>query len=295
MLLARGGACFGGKPMSLVSRGAALSTDKLGCLARTPFALWKRRRSTLMQRVVTLYLVAIAGVEISVARGAVVPGIVCDAFLILLLLNHYMLLKPTSNRQALPVIALLPLLRIISVTVTFREAPTIYWYVLTGLPVLAAAIITARALDFTWGDLGLRFQYRPLQGIIALTGLPLSLVAYALVHPKPIFASFTAQHLIAAAVILFVFVGLTEEFLFRGLLLRVTSSLFGRLAIVWNAAAFASLYAGSLSLPFIGFMGLVGLLFAWSARRTGSIWGVVLAHSALIVGMTCIWPFVLPR
>jgi membrane protease YdiL (CAAX protease family) len=42
------------------------------------------------------------------------------------------------------------------------------------------------------------------------------------------------------------------------------------------------MYMGSLSLSYVLFIGLVGLFFSWCVKRTGSIWGVVLAHSLLI-------------
>ena len=109
---------------------------------------------------------------------------------------------------------------------------------------------------------------------------------------QPLIARFDGPYLAAAATTLGVCVGLAAELVFRGLLQHVASPLFGRLGLLWSAAAFASMYTGSLSPSYVAFMGVVGLFFGWCVQRTGSLWGVVLAHGGLIVGMTCVWPFV---
>lgn len=264
---------------------------------------YRRRRGAALLTTVsmpllaTVYLAAVAAVEIIVARGGTVVGIAGDALLVLLLLNHYVWLGPKARRHIFPVLALLPLLRVLSVTMPFQDAPYMYWYLLTGLPLLLAAIVTARVLGFTPADLGLRSTPWPLQGLIALSGLPLSAAAYVLVHPQPLVPRFDAPDTAVAIAILIVCVGFTEEFLFRGLLLHAASSVFvlDGVGLVWNALAFATLYIGSLSPSYVAFMGVVGLFFAWCARRTGSLWGVVCAHSALIVGLLCVWPLVWPR
>lgn len=245
-----------------------------------------------MPRVATAYLGAIAGAEVLVARGDVGVGIACDAVLIVALLNHYVWLGARPQRRVLVALALLPLLRLLSVTMTVPEAPYFDRYLLTGLPLLAAACLTARALGLTPGDLGLRLKRWPAQVAITLTGVPLSLAAYVLVHPQPLIARFDGPHLAAAAATLGVCVALVEELVFRGLLQHVASPLFGRLGLLFSAAAFVSMYTGSSSPSYAAFMGVVGLFFGWCVQRTGSLWGVVLAHGGLIVGMTCVWPFI---
>lgn len=245
-----------------------------------------------MAGIATLYLLIIVAIEAIVAYGDTVLGVACAALLILILLNHYIWLGSAPDRRVLPVLALLPLLRLLSVAMPFRAAPHVYWYLLSGLPLLIAIVLTARMLAFTWASLGFRLRCWRAQGAVMVAGVPLSLIAYGLVRPHPLIARLDAQHLAVGAGILIVFVGLTEELLFRGLLLQATSSLFGQNTLLWNAGAFAATYIGSLSAAYVGLMALVGLFFAWCVQRTGSLWGVVAAHSVLVIGMTCIWPFV---
>lgn len=268
---------------AMISLSQARGSTDVGAAARSAMLL-----------IATAYLAAIALVEIIIARGGIVPGIACDALLIVLLLGHVSWPGATPRRDILAALALLPLLRILSVTMPFPAAPRIYWYALTGLPLLIASIGMARALGVTWASLGLRASRWRDQVAVALTGLPLSLAGYILMRPPSVIARPDGQHLAAAALILIVSVGLTEELLFRGLLQHLASSLSGTFGLLFAAAAFAAMYAGSLSVAYAGFMGLVGLLFGWCVRRTGSIWGVVFAHGGLIIGMLCIWPFIRP-
>jgi membrane protease YdiL (CAAX protease family) len=102
---------------------------------------------------------------------------------------------------------------------------------------------------------------------------------------------FDGPHLLVGAVILTVFAASTEEVLFRGLLQHVVTDICPRSGVLWSAFLFASMYIGSLSVGYVLFMGLVGLFFGWCVRQTGSLWGVILAHGGLIVGLVCVWPF----
>jgi membrane protease YdiL (CAAX protease family) len=85
----------------------------------------------------------------------------------------------------------------------------------------------------------------------------------------------------------------TEELIFRGLLQHVLIEVFGPVGLLWSTGIYASLYISSLSVAYVLFIGLVSLFFGWCVRRTGSLWGVVAAHSGVAVGMACVWPFVL--
>jgi hypothetical protein len=92
------------------------------------------------------------------------------------------------------------------------------------------------------------------------------------------------------SMILLIFNGFTEELMFRGLLQRVADEIWGRAGFLLSGALFAIMYIGSLSADYVLFIGLVGLFFGWCVNRTGSIWGVVLAHGILSIGMLLVYP-----
>jgi membrane protease YdiL (CAAX protease family) len=84
-------------------------------------------------------------------------------------------------------------------------------------------------------------------------------------------------------VVTFLAVGFAEEFLFRGYALATLSDGIG----FWPAAVVLSLLFGAVHLQNIGenptgalSAGLVGLLFCFSLRRTGSLWFAIGLHAA---------------
>jgi membrane protease YdiL (CAAX protease family) len=239
------------------------------------------------------YIVAIAGAEAIGAYVEAVAGAACHTILVLILLTHYALANRFPYRRALPVLALLPLSRLLSLTMPVKQIPQIYWYALVGIPLLIAVALTARLLRLSWADLGLCSCSWLTQGIVALSGLPLSIVAFLLLRPEPSVANFDWRNLAVGSLILMIFVGFVEEIIFRGLLHRVTREMFGRLGIYCSSVLFAAMYIGSLSPGYVIFIGLVGLFFGWCVSRTGSIVGVTLAHGVLNIGAMLVWPFLI--
>ena len=242
--------------------------------------------------VVPAYIAAIAGAEAIGVLIGVVPGVVCHAVLVPALLSHYALVEQAVYRRALPALALAPLLRILSLTMPVRAAPQIYWYAMIGVPLLVAVALTARLLDLSSASLGLRSPSWLPQILIAISGLPLSIVGFLILRPKPLIAGFDWREVAIGSVILIVFTGFTEEIVFRGVLQQATQELYGRASVLCSGAVFAMMYVGSLSVGYVLFIGLAGLFFGWSVNRTRSIWGAAVAHGVLNIGMALIWPFV---
>lgn len=256
--------------------------------------IWQERPAALpsLKVAIPLYIGAIGLAEVVTALLGVAPGLICHAVILVTLLNHYIVTGPAPCRKALQALALAPLLRICSLTMPFGTAPRLSWYVLVGLPVLVSLVMMGGLRRIACDDTGSRQRWRA-QGSIALAGLPLGIVAYLILRPRPIIAALDVPHVVVASLIIAVFGGCLEEFVFRGLLQRALVDVFGSAGVAWGAVLFACMYIGTLSPAYVLFSGLVGLFFGWCVHRTGSLWGVGLAHGALLVGMSCIWPFVL--
>ena len=92
--------------------------------------------------------------------------------------------------------------------------------------------------------------------------------------------------------VFFVFVGLFEEFLFRGYTQYTLADSIG----FWPAAILLSLLFGSVHLenPGEGWVGaasvvMIGLVFAFALRRTGNLWLVVAWHASFDFGETFLY------
>lgn len=273
-----------------------------------------------------VYVFAMAGAELVTVFFGTMPGLCANCLLLFAMLNHYLATYlPFAHWQTgkdarslpgrvLPVLALAPLMRILSLVMPLQDIPQAYWYALIGAPMLVAALLAARHLDLSLAVVGFPVPRWRCQIAIAATGIPLGLVGFLLVHPEPLTPSFQWGELAIGSAVLVVFVGFTEELIFRALLLPVAPYLGGRIhipgriagrvadhfekvvpvdrGIFWSSAVFAIMSIGSGSLPYVVFVGLIGMFFSWCVRRTGSIWGVVAAHSALVMEALLILPHV---
>jgi membrane protease YdiL (CAAX protease family) len=242
--------------------------------------------------VLILYLGAIVFAETVGVLGGAAAGALCSAIVLVILLSHYVLMEQAPYRRVLPVLALIPLLRLLSFTMPTRHVALIYWFAMVGVPLLIAAFLTARLLGLSRASLGLSKGSWPPQALITLSGLPLSFAAFLLLRPEPLVARLDWQQALIGALVLIIFAGFTEEVIFRGMLQSVVSETVGSAALFYSSLVFAVTYIGSQSWSFVFFMGLVGLFFGWCAKRTDSIWGVVLAHSTLVIGLLLVWPLV---
>jgi membrane protease YdiL (CAAX protease family) len=239
--------------------------------------------------VATLAAVALAEVSLAYVSGTV--SALIHAAILAALLGYYLQREQSPYRRVVPVLLLLPLTRIVSLAVANPRIPLLYWHGLAGLPLLAAALLAARLLNLPRERLGLQVRDRRTQSLIALSGVPLSLLAYAILRPAPIVTEFSWFVLAVGLPGLVVFTGFLAEFIFRGLLQEtLCEAMGGPRAMLYGSLLFASLHLGTLSPVYVVFIGLVGLAFAYCANKTHSIAGVALAQGLLNLGLLVVWP-----
>lgn len=254
-----------------------------------------------MRSTTPLYVGAIVAAEIVLSFFSTQWGLVGHAILIAALLNHYLLASWRSSRasvdqqapahaaRALPALALVPLLRLLSLVMPLSVTPVWFWYLLAGMPFLLATLLTARALHYSWSDLGLSRAHWATQLAIALSGPLLGLLLYTLtpVDSPNLLTVRGGQFNPLGAIAALLFAGCAEELLFRGLLRRATGG------ITSGTILFGTMYLATFSLSMVLFMTLVGLFFGWCAARTNALWGVALANGLLAASALVIYPLYL--
>jgi hypothetical protein len=250
------------------------------------------------------YLGALAIAELSIVFGAIAFGVFLDAALLIGLLGVTLLTHPEPRAtrlpipvdaatRALPVLALLPLLRILSLTMPIEAVPSIYWHALIGAPLLVAVAAVTRLPDPVIPSLAAPGRMLP-QCLMGLSGMLMGAAGFLAARPDSAVSSFQARDAIIGTLILMVFVGFAEELIFRGMLQQIAIGLLGESGLIWTSVLFAVMHIGSLSPIYLTLMGFTGYVFGWFARRTGSLWGVIIAHGLMISSMTFLWPVVLP-
>ena len=242
------------------------------------------------------YVAAFVAVEL---LGLIDPLITAlgHAILVAALVNHYILAERDQRQPLLLALAVACLYRLLA----FTPLPAIDFtnhLVLVGAPMLLATVLALRHLHGP-GVRAVGEALRPSkplwQLLVAVSGIPLSFVAYQLLKPGFVvtFSGSGQRHAAAVAgvvIALVVFSGFGEELLFRVLLHGEAGTSFGPAALYVSSAVFGAAYIGTRSIPFVLLVVAIGAFFGWCYERTGSILGATVAHSLISVGVFVVWP-----
>lgn len=237
-----------------------------------------------------IYLGALTVAEGVTTYGPPLVGMGLHIALLVALLIHGGLSPDPARRALFLSLTLAPLIRILSLSLPLQSLPPLSWYIFTAVPLFAAVIALAHTLGYDRRAIGLRVGSPGLQLAIALSGLALGVVEYAILRPEPLVAALTWQQLVLPALVLLIYTGFSEELVFRGVMQRASYGPLGRWAIAYVAAVFAVLHLGYRSPLDVLFVFGVGLLFGWLVARTGSLLGVSIAHGLTNIGLLLVLP-----
>jgi membrane protease YdiL (CAAX protease family) len=248
-----------------------------------------------------IYLLAISAAEVTAVFQPLLGIAGHTAILVAAIVDSARIERHFQGRLILS-LALIPLVRIISLTLPLAGVPRIWWYPIIYLPLLAAAVVLARLLDYRPREIGIATGFLPVQLVVASAGVALGIVEYLILSPvlasePPLVADPTWQTVWLPALVLMFSTGFVEEFIFRGVLQRSAVNAFGGWGIVYIAFLFAALHIGWvrtespltwLDLPLV--FG-IALFFGWVAKKTGSLFGVSLSHGITNIVLFIVAPF----
>ena len=240
-----------------------------------------------------VYLLAIALAEAATVLYVPLVGIVGHIVIMVALILHAALATKYHYRELLLSLALVPLVRIMSLSMPLANIPQIWWYPIIYIPLLAAAIVVFRLTGYKAQDVGLTFRLLRVQLVVGLTGVLFGVAEYFILTPQPMVAEFAWQTIWLPASILLVCTGFTEEFIFRGVLQRAAVERLRGWGIVYISLLFATLHIGFLSWIDVAFVFVVALFFGWMVEKTGSLLGVSLSHGITNILLYLVVPFFL--
>jgi membrane protease YdiL (CAAX protease family) len=143
--------------------------------------------------------------------------------------------------------------------------------------------------------LGLRKE-KLLRYILAgiAIGAVLGTGEYFILRPAPAFPAFEMKYLLRDMIYMFLFVGLGEEILFRGLIQRdLMKSFGGKTGLILASMMFAVMHLTWRSLPELGFVFIAGLILGAFYWKTKSLTLPVIAHGANNVMLVAVLPYIL--
>jgi hypothetical protein len=191
-------------------------------------------------------------------------------------------------------LALVPLIRIVSLTMPLGRFDQTYWFLAAGLPVFVAGVVIVGTLGIRPGDIGLRLTWRGtrLQLLIAVFGLALGFAEYQILRPDALIDDLTLRQFVLPALVIMFATGFLEEFIFRGVLQRLAEGVLGQSGLLYVSLIFAILHIGYRSATDFLFVFAIALLYGWVVRKTGSIIGVSVSHGITNITLFLLMPFV---
>lgn len=241
--------------------------------------------------IVALYVGAIAAAELVLVFANVLAGMLMHVVLLTALLIHHGLREDRPPRTPLAPLALVPMLRILSLTMPVPTLSPTIWLILITLPLVAAALGVARQADLQLSTrMWRQRRFWLLQGGIAASGVVAAALIVLLGQPSTP-ADESLAGTATRAALLFLCVGVAEEVVFRGVIQpalgrRISSGM----AIGLTSILFATVYLGSLSLGHALLAAAMGVWFGVCALRSGSIIGTSVSHGLVAVAIALAIP-----
>jgi len=129
--------------------------------------------------------------------------------------------------------------------------------------------------------------------LIGTIGIPLGLCEYLILRPAPFSPDFSIKYLLLNLFYMVCFVGLGEELLFRGLIQRNLTQLFGwKWGLVGSSLLFSIMHLTWRSIPELFFVFLAGLVFGYFYIRTGSLLTSIMIHGINNTVLIAVYPYV---
>jgi CAAX protease family protein len=191
------------------------------------------------------------------------------------------------------VLAVAPLIRIISLTLPLAALEPVSRYAAAGIPMALGGFLGVRAAGFGRREIGLVWRKTGWQLGVILASIGLGFVEFLILRPVshgPF--PWTALGALPAISVGF-FTGFPEELIFRGLMQTATRQLLGRWNWVYVSGIFAALHIGYRSYVDLLFVFAVGLLYGWVFERTRSIIGVSVGHGVANIVLFFVAPNVI--
>lgn len=195
-----------------------------------------------------------------------------------------------SDDLAVRSFVLVPLFRLVNlgmpvfIEVTLYWLPVVYGSLFPSIYVLASAADTPR----------LRWNLRRATALVLpsiFVGAVVGQVEYALLAPPVLIPSLTATNLLMVTVVMFGFVAVGEELIFRGLVEPTLSNRLGRIpGLVITNLLFGAMHSAYPSLETIGFVTFLGVLFSLSYEASDSLLVPITIHGSANVFLFAIVP-----
>ncbi len=236
---------------------------------------------------VPIILIFIA--EVLLFSGYKIGSIAVHSLNVLFIIAIVILKKDIKLVQAL---SLVSLFRIINTSMPVFFSLTIYWFAsLYGIMFFSIALII-KDQGLRPADIGLTLKESWLWPFAVLLGAGLALIEYRVLIPEALIPSFTAIDIFELGLVMFFFVGLVEEIIFRSMVQQRLEEKIGMAnGLLVAGLIFGLMHSGYSNYYEILFASFAGLVLGFCFQRTRSLPFVVIAHAVNNIALFGVLPF----
>ncbi|HEY77666.1 MAG TPA: CPBP family intramembrane metalloprotease [Dehalococcoidia bacterium] len=127
-----------------------------------------------------------------------------------------------------------------------------------------------------------------------LVGAPLGVIEYFIITPAAAFPTFEIKYLLRDLFYMVVFVGIGEEVLFRGLVQRDMTNLFGgKWGLLVASLMFGVMHLTWRSIPELVFTFLAGMIFGYLYHRSRNLTAPIIAHGVGNTILVAVMPYLI--
>lgn len=250
----------------------------------------RRARTPLDVAAVGACVALVLGAEVVFLVWGVVAGVGAGLVAVSLLLAIGTFTRDHLGGRAAIVLAVLPLMRVLSISIPTLLLPTWMWHAEVGIAVLAATVLAAVAAGVTSRAIGIRAAPPAVVLASALAGVGLGLLAFLIARPDAVSLDRSPITFLGATAAVVVGGALTEELLFRGLIQQVADEVTGGFGILASAALYTLVYLASGNVRYILFMAALGVGLGLVTRRYRSLLPAVTCHGIILWSQLILWP-----
>lgn len=225
---------------------------------------------------------------VSISIGVIIYLTILISLLIAVLMKNREPYQPLYSA-----LTLIPLIRIISVSLPLTGIPEVFGIVAVSIPLFITGVMVAKIVGIKPKVIGFKIGKLHKQLLIALLGLPLGFIQFYMLQLDVKYKVTAPEEILMWAIALIICVGLLEEFLFRGILFNVTNKLLdGNKAMYFTSLLYAALAISSKSLFNVISTFFISILFCRIFMWKQSIVGISLAHGIINITVYLVCPLI---
>ncbi len=244
-------------------------------------------------KIALVYLVGVTVAEIITVSIASIWGIAFHISLLVAVIIYAAINTDTVRQHLFLSLALVPLTRIISLSMPLANIPQIWWYPIIYLPLLLATFQVMRLMGLNIDQVGLNFRSIKVQIPVALSGLVIGVLEYyILMEEARVTGQILGETWLLSTFFLISCTGFVEEFIFRGVIHNAAVRMYGWWGVVYVSYLFSIVHWIHHSVLDIFFVFVVALFFGCVVKKTGSLSGVILAHGLANTVLFLVMPLI---